>query len=67
MGGERELIPVRRALVQLLRKAARTCDVELVRDDSGRDKVQGMAAAIRSSGQLYVFVNSCGQPPRQKT
>ena len=37
MGGERELIPVRRALVQLLRKAARTCDVELVRDDSGRD------------------------------
>ena len=45
MGGERELIPVRRALVQLLRKAARTCDVELVRDDSARDKVQGMAAA----------------------
>ena len=55
MGGERELIPVRRALVQLLRKAARTCDVELVLEFLSRNQKQRAKDCL------------AGEPPGSRT
>ena len=39
----------RKCLVQTLRSCARVCGVRLVRDDVGREKVRGFAAAIEAS------------------
>ena len=44
-----DLVQQWREFVRTLRAVARTCDVDLVRDDSGQDKIRVFSEAIQAS------------------
>ena len=44
-----ELVQKRKEFVRTLRAVARTCDVDMVRDHSGQDKIRVFSEAIQDS------------------